>query len=168
MDGILGRALSDEERSQLANWQRSDRRAKYVRARVVLLAERTPNAAVVARAIGVHVQTVRDLVRTFRAKGLAGVEPKVQAGPKVRFGEAAEESLIAILHEQPEKHGFDESRWTLETAAEALAKALGVPSISHETVRQLLKRRRHSWQRAKEWLVSPDPLYAFRKAGASG
>jgi transposase len=168
MDGILGRTLSDEERDRLASWQRSDRRAKYVRARVVLLAEQTPNAAVVARAVGVHVQTVRDLVRTFRAEGLAGVEPKVQAGPPIRFGGTAEESLIAILHEQPEKHGFDESRWTLETAAAALAKVLGVPSISHETVRQLLKRRRHSWTRAKEWLVSPDPEYLFRKDGASG
>jgi transposase len=168
MGGILGRRLRDEERAVLASWQRSHRRAKYVRARIILLAEDNPNASAVARLVGVTPKTVRQVVSAFRQGGLALAEPKVQRGPRVRFGEAAAEQLIAILHESPLKYGFDEARWTLEMAAVALARELGVESVGRETVRLLLRQKHHSWLRAKEWLVSPDPEYAFRKAGASG
>ncbi len=165
MSGILGRPLTDEERRELESWRRSEQRVRFIRARVVLLAESTPNAAVVARAIGVHVQTVRDLVRTFRAKGLVGLDPRPRTGPPRRFAEAAAQSLIGILHEHPEKYGLDDGRWTLEMAAGVLAKQLGVDSVSIETVRTLLKRKRHSWQRAKEWIQSPDPEYTRKKGG---
>ncbi len=165
--GLLGRPLSDEERRELETWRRCEQRVKSVRARVILLAEVTPNGAVVARAIGVHIQTVRILVRTFRAKGLAGLEPKARTGMPRRFGKAAEEALIEIIHERPEKYGLDDARWTLETVAEVLASRLGVGSVSTETVRRLLRRRRYSWQRAKEWLESPDPEYARKKGGAT-
>jgi transposase len=165
MAGILGRSLTDEERRELERWQRSEHRVKFIRARVILLAESTPNAAVVARAIGVHVQTVRDLVRTFRAKGLAGLKPKVRTGMPRRFGESAAEALIEILHERPEKYGLDDARWTLEAVAKVLAKQLGVQSVSIETVRRLLRRKRYSWQRAKEWIESPDPEYDRKKGG---
>lgn len=165
--GLLDRRLSDDERRQLEGWKRSENRVRYLRARIVLLAEETPNAAVVARALGVHVQTVRDLARTFRQRGLKGLEPGVRTGLPRHFGQVAEETLIALLHESPAKYGLPDGRWTLEMAAQVLAKELSEESVSIETVRRLLKRRRHSWQRAKEWLVSPDPLYAFRKDGAS-
>jgi transposase len=165
MAGILGRSLTDEERRELERWQRSEHRVKFIRARVILLAESTPNAAVVARAIGVHVQTVRDLVRTFRANGLAGLKPRVRTGLPRRFGDSAVEVLIDILHERPEKYGLDDARWTLEAVAKVLAKQLGVQSVSIETVRRLLRRKRYSWQRAKEWIESPDPEYDRKKGG---
>lgn len=167
MVGLLGRPLSDAERCQLERWQRCEHKVKFIRARVILLCQSMSSAATVARAIGIHVQTVRDLVRTFHAKGLAGLEPKPRPGVPRRFAEAAEEALIALLHERPEAHGFDDGRWTLETAAQALARVLNVASVSTETVRRLLERRRYSWQRAKEWLDSPDPAYMFKKSGAS-
>lgn len=167
MSGLLGRMLTDEEHRVLGSWLRSQRRARFVRARILAQAETNPNASAVARQVGVQPKTVRLVVRAFRQGGLAEAEPKVQRGPRVRFGEAETDILIAILHERPEKYGFDDARWTLETAAEAFAKELGIESVSRETVRLLLKRRRYSWQRAKEWIESPDPAYAFRKDGAS-
>ena len=164
MDGFLRQQLTDEERDTLQRWLRSEHKVRYLRARIVLMAETTPNAAVIARAIGVHVQTVRDLARTFRQEGLAGLEPKPRPGRPRKFGEEAADTLIELLHEPPEEHGGDDGRWTLETAATALAERLKVDSVGTETVRLLLKRRRHSWQRTKEWIESPDPAYASKKA----
>lgn len=166
MSSVLERALTPSEREQLGAWQRSGRRVKFVRARIVLVAETAPSAQAVARAVGVHVQTARDVLRTFRTTGLPGLEPKPRPGLPRHFGEAVTESLIALLHERPEAHGGDAGRWTLETAARALAARRGEP-VSRETVRRLLQRRRYSWQRAKEWIVSPDPTYAFKKNGAT-
>jgi transposase len=167
MSGLLERELMPSERAQLGAWKRSGQRVRFVRARIVLLAETAPSAAAVARAVGVHVQTARDVLRTFRTIGLAGLEPKPRPGLPRRFGEAVTESLIDLLHERPDAHGGDAGRWTLETAAQALAARRGEP-ISGETVRRLLQRRRYSWQRAKEWIVSPDPAYAFKKSGGIG
>jgi transposase len=166
MGGVLERALTPREREQLGTWQRSGQRVKFVRAWIVLVAETAPSAAAVARAAGVHVQTARDILRTFRTTGLAGLAPKPRSGLPRRFGEAVTETLIALLHERPDAHGGDAGRWTLETAAQALAARRGEP-ISRETVRRLLQRRRYSWQRAKEWIVSPDPAYPFKKSGAT-
>jgi transposase len=165
MDSVLGRQLVDEERRRLQSWRRCEDRVRYVRAQVVLLAETSPSAAGVARAIGVHVQTVRDLLRTFRAKGLSGLEPKPRPGMPRRFAEKAEEVLIEIIHERPERYGLPDTRWTLQMAARVLAQQLGLESVSTETVRRLLQRRRHSWQRAKEWIDSPDPEYVRKKGG---
>ena len=167
MSGALQRSLTPAELEQLRGWQRSQHKTRYLRARILLLAETTPNAAVVARAVSVHVQTVRDVLRVFRTQGLAGLEPKSRTGRPVVFDAQAGETLVALLHESPVPDGGDDGRWTLETAANALAMRLGIESVSTETVRTLLRRRRHSWQRAKEWITSPDPKYAFKKNGGS-
>jgi transposase len=166
MGGVLDRSLTPGERERLGTWQRSGQRVKFVRARIVLLAETAPSAQAIARAVGVHAQTARDVLRTFRARGLAGLAPRPRPGVPPRFGDEVAESLITLLHERPDAHGGDAGRWTLETAARALSARCGMP-VSRETVRRLLRRRRHSWQRAKEWIASPDPRYAFKKSGAT-
>jgi transposase len=160
--GLLGRALSDAERRELERWQRSGDRVRYVRARVVVLAETAPSAAAVARALGLHPQTVRDLLHAVAAGGPAALVPKPRPGRPRTYGEGAADALVALLHEPPPG---DEGRWTLATAAAALAARLGRP-VSTEAVRRLLRRRRCSWQRAKEWVTSPDPRYAFKQSGA--
>jgi transposase len=165
MSGVLERALTPSEREQLGSWQRSDQRVQFVRARIVLVAETAPSAAAVARAVGVHVQTARDVLRTFRTTGLAGLAPKPRPGLPRRFGEAVTATLSELRHERPDVSGGDAGRWTVETAAPALAARRGEP-ISRETGRRLLRRRRDSWQRAQEWSVSPDPQDAFQKSGA--
>jgi len=168
MSGLLHRSLNDEERMRLTTWQHSGRTSRFIRARILLLAACSPSAAAIAWSLGVHVQTVREILREFSTRVLDGLEAKPRSGRPCVFDETAADRLIALLHERPEEHGGDDGRWTLATAAAALAKELKVTSISTDTVRRLLKQGRHSWQRAKEWIESPDPAYAFRKDGATG
>jgi hypothetical protein len=49
--------------------------------------------------------------------------------------------------------------WTLPLAAEGLTAG----PVTGETVRATLARLGVRWQRAKRWLVSPDPAYARKK-----
>jgi transposase len=167
MNGALNRPLTLSERRERGTWQRSSQRVKCVRARIVRVAETAPSAAAVARTVGVHVQTARAVLRTFRTSGRSGLEPQPRPGLPRRCGEAATAARIALLHERPDAPGGDAGRWTLATAAQALAARWGRP-VSRETVRRRLARRRESWQRAKEWLVSPDPADALKKSGAIG
>ena len=58
----------------------------------------------------------------------------------------------------------DRATWTLHHLSEAIAARFDhIASISHETVRRLLARRKITYRRAKEWIVSPDPLFGLRK-----
>jgi hypothetical protein len=53
----------------------------------------------------------------------------------------------------------------LQGLAEAIAALFDhICTMSHEAVRRLLSQRRIVYRRAKEWLTSPDPLYALRKS----
>jgi transposase len=165
MNGALNRPLTLSERRELGTWQRSSQRVKFVRARIVLLAETVPSAPAVARTVGVHVQTARDVLRTFRAAGLRGLAPRRRPGLPRHCSEGATEARITLLHERLDGPAGDAGRWTLATAAGALAAHLGEP-VRRETVRRL-RRRRHSWQRAQEWSVSPDPADAVKKRGAT-
>jgi hypothetical protein len=54
--------------------------------------------------------------------------------------------------------------WTLHTLAHTITTHCEhITRISHETVRRLLQQRHITYRQAKEWLTSPDPLYAVRK-----
>lgn len=167
MTTLLRRPLSDEERAALASWQRSPKRVAFLRARTILLAEREGSATEIARVLGLDAQTVRETLHRFEAGGLSGIEPKPHPGRPRIFGEREADVLIELLHDWPTAHGGPDERWTLTTAARALAQELDVARVSIFTVRHLLKRRRFSWQRAKEWLKSPDPQYAFKKSGVT-
>jgi transposase len=161
--GVLGRALTAAERERVAAWGRSERRALYLRGRVLALAETAPSAAAVARALGLHADTVRAVLRAFAGGGLAAAAPRPRPGRPRTYDERAAEMLLAVLHEPPPG---DAGRWTQATAAAALGTRLGRP-VSDEAVRRLLHRRRWTWQRAKEWGTSPDPQYAGKKSSAT-
>ena len=167
MSGLLRRPLTDEELTQLFTWQHSRQTRMYVRARTLLLAESAPTATAIAEVLGVHAQTVREILRRFATGGLPGAKPKSGPGRPKLFDEMATNALVALLHERPTEHGHADARWTLGAIARTLARQLKVDAVSSATIRRLLKQSRHSWQRAKEWIESPDPRYAFKKSGVA-
>ncbi len=68
-----------------------------------------------------------------------------------------------LIRQGPPEEG--RATWTLHRLAEAIAARVeSLSAISHESVRRLLRRCGVEWRRAKEWLTSPDPRYAVRKA----
>lgn len=82
-------------------------------------------------------------------------------------GEQAEQ-LKALLHQSPCLFDKPTSVWTLDLAAEvSFAQGLTPAQVSGETIRATLERLGVRWQRAKEWITSPDPAYARKKGTAT-
>jgi hypothetical protein len=78
-------------------------------------------------------------------------------------GEKAQQ-LRALLHQSPRTFNQPTSVWTLELAAEvSFQQGLTPERVSGETIRATLARLGVRWQRAKEWITSPDPAYARKK-----
>jgi transposase len=136
------------------------------RCQIVLASARDQRAPAIAEMVGCDDETVRDVIRAFNERGL-GVLQRGSTRPhrtQAAFGANQTERLREILHQSPRNFGKPTSVWTLELAAEvSFEQGLTANRVSDETVRATLARRKVSWQRAKHWLVSPDPEYERKK-----
>jgi len=74
----------------------------------------------------------------------------------------------ALLHQSPRTFNQPTSLWTLELAADvSFEQGLTATRVTGETIRATLIRLGIKWQRAKDWITSPDPAYARKKAPAT-
>jgi transposase len=165
-------ALAPGERQELGRWRRGGKTGRYQRAQAVLLAaDAGESGCQIARGLGLHPNTARRWLHAFSTGGLSRLAPRARGRRAPVFGPEVATALVTLLHERPEDHACPSGgtgRWTLGDAAAVLVREGTVRTISLESIRRLLRRHGHSWQRAKEWLTSPDPEYQRRKGGAPG
>ena len=94
----------------------------------------------ISEAFGIHTNTIHDIRRRFVEDGLeAALVRKKQDRPsrKCIVDGEVEARLIALRCGQPPE---GKGRWNLRLLADRLVELEIVPSISHETVRQALKK----------------------------
>jgi len=139
--------LSDEERKQLAELlgRKILAAKKRMRAQVLLKADAGPNAPAwvdsrISEAFGVSIVTIEKIRKSYVLEGLeAAMERKKQCRPSRQpvLDGGKEARLVALCcGTVPAGHG----RWTLRMLADKLVELKIVESISHETVRQALKK----------------------------
>ena len=138
--------LTTEERQQLSDLIAAGKAAarKLAHARALLLADeseggpgRTDEA--ISEAVAVSVATVGRVRERFVEQGLeAALSPKPagRAYPR-RLDGAAEARLVTLACSAPPA---GRAGWTLRLLAERLVELEVVDSVSHETVRQTLKK----------------------------
>jgi transposase len=167
---IFVRELTRAEREQLAAALRATSAVTVRRAQIVRLSAAGQRPSAIARALGCAVQTVRNGIHAFNARGVAALAPgssRPKSAAPLLDG-AALERLRAILHQSPRAFGQARSVWTLALLAEvAHAQGLSPRVLSPEAVRQALRRLDVTWRRAKHWITSPDPGYARKKTVAT-
>jgi transposase len=90
----------------------------------------------VANAFGCHPDTVANIRQRFAEHGLeaALARRKRKYQPRLVDGEIEAQIIVLRCSSPPEGH----AAWTLRLLADKLVKLEIVPSISHETVRQVL------------------------------
>jgi transposase len=95
----------------------------------------------VAEAFGCHRRTVANVRQRFVEQGLESAlerKPRLTPGRQPVCDGEAEAKLIALrCGPPPEGHG----RWTLRLLADRAVQLEIVPTLCHETVRQVLKKR---------------------------
>ncbi len=125
----------------------------------------------IARNIGCTDQSVRNVLRSFEREGLACLAQKSSRPTSVtpELDDKKREQLRSILHQSPRTFGKTRSLWTLDLVAEVcFEKRLTRAQVSDETIRSALRRMGVSWQRARDWITSPDPAYARKKRPVTG
>lgn len=164
------RPLTTEERRQLEADRCSADAFRVRRAQIVLASAQHLSPKPIAQVVGCSVQTVRNVIRVFNTRGIAGLEkqsnrPK-SATPVLDTAKCAR--LQDLLHHSPRLYGKPTGVWTLALAADVCYEQ-GVTErlMSDETIRRALHRLGTKWRRAKHWIASPDPHYARKKSGES-
>jgi transposase len=167
---IFVRTLTFDERQALEKGLRSKDAFVLRRCQSLLASARGERAPRIAEQLGCDDQTVLDAVHAFNASGLSCLQKKSSRAHRTRlvFGPEAAERLRALLHRSPREFGKPGSLWTCEWAAEvSFAEGIVPTRVSGETIRQTLLRLGIGWERAKQWITSPDPGYARKKGGGT-
>lgn len=141
--------LSPEERDRLTALTSAGTLPARELKRALILLKADESAAgpawsdvAISQALEVHVMTVGGVRQRYAARGLAGALTRAPAGHRAAVLDGAGEAhLIALTCSEPPA---GQTHWTLRLLAERLVKLEYVDSISHETVRQVLKKTNSS------------------------
>ncbi len=168
---LFVRALTDAERHALQSGLRSRNAFTLRRAQILLARAEGLRSARIASQVGCAPGTVHNTLHAFEAEGVGCLAEK-KRGPKDArplLDEAQADPLKGLLHQSPRRFGKARSTWTLDLVAEvAVEPGLTPRRLSHEAIRQAVKRLGHGWKRAKTWITSPDPAYARKKKRGTG
>lgn len=130
------------------------------------------HAQQIADQLGCDDQTVRNAITAFNQRGLAALHARSSAPqhrPQAGFDAIRRERLRELLHQSPRTFGHATSVWTLPLAAKvAYGQGITPREVSGEAIRLALQRLGIGWNRAKQWITSPDPAYRRKKTGATG
>jgi transposase len=163
---LFVRPMTPEEYEQVAAGLRSADAFTLRRCQILLASARGEHTPQIARALGCSDQCVRNALHAFNTRGLGAVQPQ-SCRPKhvaTAFSADAAARLRTLLHQSPRTFDEPTSVWSLPLAAKvAFAQGLTAAPVSGETVRATLARLGVRWQRAKEWITSPDPAYGRKK-----
>ncbi len=139
-------SLTEAQREELTRWSKSQRRSERERkrARILLLADEAQEGGAkkdsdVAQAVKVAPLTVNRVRQRFAECGLeSSLRRKEQENRKPRLLDGAgEATLIALVcSAPPDGH----KRWGLHLLKDTLIEQQIVDTISHEAVRQTLKK----------------------------
>lgn len=168
---LFVRQLTAPERQALQAGLRSREAFTLRRAQILLASGDGQRPSQIAMQVGCAIGTVHNTLHAFDAEGVGCLEEK-RRGPKEArpiLDAAQADPLKGLLHQSPRRFGKARSTWTLDLLADvSFEQGLTPRRLSHEAVRQAVKRLGYGWKRAKTWITSPDPAYARKKKPATG
>ena len=149
------RALTDGERASLEQLGRamSAPAGIVTRARALLAVADGCSYTEAARRVGRRSgDAVGALVARFNREGVAAVEPRHGGGPRVTYGAAERERILAEVQRPPDRERDGTATWSLTTLQRALRRAEdGLPQVSTYTIWCVLQEADLSWQRDRSW-----------------
>ena len=132
--------LTEEERTHLLDFIKSGKNSarKLNRARILLLADENKTDGEIAKALHTGTATVQRTRQRFVEGNLKGaLNERPRLGKQKKLDEKGEAILETLAHSKPPE---GRKRWTLQLLADRLVQLKVVDSISHETVRQEVKK----------------------------
>jgi transposase len=163
---IFVRPLTPQEQEALEKGLRSNDAFVLRRCQILLASAKGQKPREIAANLGCASQTVRNVIRRFECQGLFVLRQQSKRPKTVKpiLDEDKREQIKSLLHQSPRTLGKNRSTWTLELVAQiCVEQGITERQVSIETIREALQRMGVSWQRAKDWISSPDQHYQLKK-----
>src|SRR4051794_4239776 len=127
--------------------------AQVDRARALLAIADSASYTAAAHEVGrLHNETISAWVSRFNREGLAAVQPRHGGGPRLRYGAAAQQRILAEWTRTPERGKDGAATWSLSLLQKALRQAPdGLPEVSTFTIWRTLHEAGLSWQKSRTW-----------------
>jgi transposase len=162
------RALTPEEQTTLTQLSRSrtEGASTVARAKIILAVAEGKSYQEAARVAGRRSNdAVSQLIRRFNTEGLAALQVRHAGGPAIRYGAAERERILREVRRTPDRERDGAARWSLTLLQRALRQAPdGLPDVSVDTIRRVLRDAGLSWQRDRSWCETGQAVRK-RKAG---
>jgi hypothetical protein len=159
--------LTAAEKRALEAGLRSRHAFTLRRSQILLASSRGLPPLQIAEVVGCTSVAVRKVIHDFHTRGLSCLHERPTNPGRVVVGidVSRREELLALLHQSPRTFGKHTSLWTLDLIAEVcFERGLTARRLCTEGIRLTLRRMKINWKRAKNWMTSPDPNYAAKKA----
>jgi len=162
---VYVRELSKAEGNRLLKIARHGKNPIEVRrAQVLIASDQGMMAPEIAATYHLGADYVRKIIHRFNDEGMDSVRSKYENGGRPPKFSQEECSLILEVASMPPKIlGLPFTHWSLMKLRDHLIQRRVVSEISHEQLRQILKRANWSLQRMKTWKESNDPEFAAKK-----
>ncbi len=162
------RAMTDDERKYLEQMSRASSApaVQVMRAKLLLHVAAGVGYGAAAAAEGRRSgEAVAHLVRRFNQEGLEALEPRHSGGPQRVYGATERERILATMRRAPDREADGTASWSLSTLQRALRRSPeGLPTVSRETLLNILHDAGWSWQKDRSWGETGKVLRK-RKAG---
>src|SRR5690242_5732721 len=160
---IFLRDLDPDEAHRLVKIARSTRdRVRMRRAGMALASMQGRSVPEIAVMFAAKQETVRELINTFNDRGFSALDPKARRGSMPRIGPMVREQICRTAKSDPARLGCPFTCWSLTKLRDYLAENKHI-RVSHETIRQVLRKAGISFQNTKTWKHSSDPEFAAKK-----
>ncbi len=159
------RDISNDEGNRLLRMVRrsSGSVVTWRRAQMVLLSVQGMDVEQIAKVAFTSPDRVRDVINNFNEDGFDSLYPKYSGGRPPTFTLPQRQQITKIALSRPVDHGLPFSTWSLTKLAEFLVAEGVVDDISHEGLRDLLRKEGVSFQVIKTFKQSNDPDYEAKK-----
>lgn len=164
-EGLSVREVTPEEGNKLLRIVRrsSGSVVTWRRAQMVLLSVQGMDVVGIAKVTFTSPDRVREVINNFNKDGFDSLYPRYAGGRPPTFTLPQRQQIKRIALSRPADHGLPFSTWSLAKLAEFLVAEGVVDDISHEGLRELLRREEVSFQAVKTWKQSTDPDYEQKK-----
>ena len=155
--------LSQEDCKATKQWLHSNSGSEVRHAMVLLYLDQGKPVSQVALSVGLHPERVRQIVRAYRKGGIKELRAKPKPGRPEKLNQKFRQHLVELLRTPPRKYNLPSNLWTLKMLQQVLTGLEWGQQVCLETIRNQLSKAGWSYQRAKAWIISPDPDYELKK-----
>ena len=142
---------------------RNEPASRVARAKMVAMSQQGMSVADISKQLGVGDSRVRDWIRRFSARGLAGFEDEPRSGRPPTYTQEQVGVVIETALSDPQRLGLAFGSWTLDRLSAYLEEVKGIP-IKRSRIGELLIREGLRWRKEETWFGKRvDPEFAQKR-----